>query len=73
MISNFLSFPVAPKNWTAGPPTEDSGDQVITRPAELVNKQGGVVDSEESCDIGTPDRANEEPNNNYEMAAACVQ
>jgi hypothetical protein len=20
MISNFLSFPVAPKNWTAGPP-----------------------------------------------------
>ena len=35
-------------------------------------KQGGVVDPEEGCDIGTPDRANEEPNND-EMAAARVQ
>ena len=55
------------------PDTEDSGELVITRLAGLVYKQGNVVDPEESCNIGTPDRANEEPNNNDEMAAARVQ
>jgi hypothetical protein len=37
-----------------------------------VYKQGGVVDPEEGCDIGTPDRANKGSKND-EMAAARVQ